>query len=106
MNARPDAPIGSSSDDLLGRLPFVDEIVDLAITTPKEWAPRIGIYGSWGSGGPASIWSRSRWREPIPVSWHTAQDAAYVNRIRTEIPYQLYCGEPDTSPLRRRALHL
>ena len=50
MNARPDAPIGSNSDDLLGRTPFVDEIVDLAITTPKEWVPRIGIYGSWGSG--------------------------------------------------------
>ncbi len=50
MNARPDAPIGSNSEDLLGRMPFVDEIVDLAISTPKEWAPRIGIYGSWGSG--------------------------------------------------------
>jgi hypothetical protein len=50
MSARLDAPIGSSSDDLLGRQPFVDEIVDLAITTPKEWAPRIGIYGSGGIG--------------------------------------------------------
>jgi hypothetical protein len=50
MNARPDAPIGSNSEDLLARMPFVDEIVDLAITTPKEWSPRIGIYGSWGSG--------------------------------------------------------
>jgi Cdc6-like AAA superfamily ATPase len=50
MSAKPDAPIASSSDDLLGRLPFVDEIVDLAITTPKHWSPRIGIYGSWGSG--------------------------------------------------------
>jgi hypothetical protein len=50
MNSRPDAPIGLSSDDLLGRTPFVDEIVDLAISTPKQWAPRIGIYGSWGSG--------------------------------------------------------
>jgi hypothetical protein len=50
MDAKPDAPIGSGNEDLLGRLPFVAEIVDIAITTPKAWAPRIGIYGSWGAG--------------------------------------------------------
>lgn len=50
MSTMPDAAIGSRTEDLLGRAPFVEEVVELITTTPRDWTPRIGIYGNWGTG--------------------------------------------------------
>ena len=47
---RVDAAIESFDDDVLGRRPFVEEIVALLTTTPIDWRVRVGIYGSWGAG--------------------------------------------------------
>ena len=47
---RVDAAIESIDDDVLGRRPYVEEIVALLTTTPVEWRVRVGIYGSWGAG--------------------------------------------------------
>ena len=47
---RVDAPIEKVDDDVLGRRPYVEEIVALVTTTPVQWRARVGIYGSWGAG--------------------------------------------------------
>ncbi len=47
---RVDAAIETLDDDMLGRRPYVEDIVALVTTTPVEWRVRVGIYGSWGAG--------------------------------------------------------
>lgn len=47
---RVDAPIEKVDDDVLGRRPYVEEIVALVTTTPVQWRARVGVYGSWGAG--------------------------------------------------------
>jgi hypothetical protein len=45
-----DAPVYKKEDDKLGRWQFANDIYSLAISCPKNWSVRIGIYGDWGAG--------------------------------------------------------
>jgi len=45
-----DAPASLPEHDHLNRWPFAQEIYRIAITGPKTWSVRVGVYGEWGTG--------------------------------------------------------
>jgi hypothetical protein len=45
-----DAPARRRDQDHLNRWPFAREIYMAAISGPKDWSVRIGLYGEWGTG--------------------------------------------------------
>ena len=45
-----DAPVRARESDHLNRWPFAREIYTAAVSGPKDWSVRIGVYGEWGTG--------------------------------------------------------
>lgn len=45
-----DAPVRTRESDHLNRWPFAREIYTAAVSGPKDWSVRIGVYGEWGTG--------------------------------------------------------
>src|ERR1700730_15701432 len=45
-----DAAVKRREDDFLNRWPLAREVYGIAVTGPKQWSVRIGIYGEWGTG--------------------------------------------------------
>jgi KAP-like P-loop domain-containing protein len=46
----PDSPVVRREDDLLRRWNLAKTIYDLVRGCPREWSPRVGLYGGWGEG--------------------------------------------------------
>jgi hypothetical protein len=45
-----DSAVNVREKDYLNRWPLGQEIYNIAVSGPREWSVRIGIYGEWGSG--------------------------------------------------------
>jgi len=46
----PDSPVSRQKDDLLRRWKLAKTISELVRACPREWSPRVGLYGGWGEG--------------------------------------------------------
>ena len=73
----PDSPVSRREDDLFRRWNLAKTIYDLVRGCPREWSPRVGLYGGWGEGKTSVlnfIESLAR-REGIPVLWFSPWNA-------------------------------
>jgi len=50
MSFRPDQPIQSSKEDLLGRQAFSQDLASAICSYQNKNSIVVGLYGTWGSG--------------------------------------------------------
>jgi len=73
----PDSPVSRREDDLLRRWNLAKTIYDLVRGCPREWSPRVGLYGGWGEGKTSVlnfIESLAR-GDGVPVFWFSPWNA-------------------------------
>jgi hypothetical protein len=73
----PDSPVSRREDDLLRRWNLAKTIYDLVRGCPREWSPRVGLYGGSGEGKTSVlnfIESLAR-RDGVPVLWFSPWNA-------------------------------
>jgi hypothetical protein len=73
----PDSPVSRREDDLLRRWNLAKTIYDLVRACPRDWSPRVGLYGGWGEGKTSVlnfIDSLAR-ADGIPVLWFSPWSA-------------------------------
>jgi KAP-like P-loop domain-containing protein len=73
----PDAPIAKREDDRLRRWNLAKTIYDLVRACPREWSPRVGLYGGWGEGKTSVLKfiESLAVAEGVPVLWFSPWNA-------------------------------
>ncbi len=73
----PDAPVANREDDLLRRWNLAKTIYDLVRACPREWSPRVGLYGGWGEGKTSVLKfiDGMALAERVPVLWFSPWNA-------------------------------
>jgi KAP-like P-loop domain-containing protein len=73
----PDAPVAKREDDRLRRWNLAKTIHDLVRACPREWSPRVGLYGGWGEGKTTVLKfiESLALAEGVPVLWFSPWNA-------------------------------
>src|SRR5262245_2072488 len=73
----PDAPATRREHDRLRRWNLAKTIYDLVRACPREWSPRVGLYGGWGEGKTSVLKfiENLALGEGVPVLWFSPWNA-------------------------------